>query len=271
VTGLNFGFGPVEAEFWRWLFVMTRIGAALLAAPFFGAAGVPPQARVIVTGAIAILVCNWAPVAAPPALLSAQGLLMVGGEVLVGLTLGFVLQLSFAAPTIAAEVIGGGMGLAMAASVDPNSGVHSPALGQYFAVILTMIFLALGGHLQWLSLVVDSYRVFPPGQTWLGQDRFLEISGFATTMFTTAVAIALPVTLILLVVQVVSGVLSRSAPTLNLFALALPAGVLAGIAALVASLPLITDRMTDLSANAIAETRSVLVPPAMLPRTEAPR
>ena len=44
--GLNFGFGPVEAEFWRWMFVMTRIGAALVAAPFFGATNVPPQARV---------------------------------------------------------------------------------------------------------------------------------------------------------------------------------------------------------------------------------
>lgn len=259
MINIDFGFGSVEAEFWRWLFVMTRIGAAMMAAPFFGANSVPMQVRVIVTGAVAVLVCGWLPVQAPPALLSANGLLMVMGEVLVGLALGFVLQLSFAAPTIAAEVIGGGMGMAMASTVDPNSGVQSPALGQYFAVILTLIFLALGGHLHWLSLVIDSYSVFPPGETWLGPEKFATIAGFATTMFATAVAIALPVTLVLLVVQVVTGVLSRSAPALNLFALGLPAGVLAGIAALIISFPLITDRMTDLSANALAETRSVLV------------
>ena len=256
---LTFGFGTVEAEFWRWLFVMTRIGAAMLAAPLFGAGGVPMQARVVITGAVAVLVCAWTPVVAPPALLSATGIMMVLGEVLVGLTLGFVLQLSFAAPTIAAEVIGGAMGMAMATAVDPNSGTHSPALGQYFAVVLTVIFLALGGHLLWLNLVVDSYQVFPPGQTWLGTERFELILGFATTMFATAVAIALPVTLVLLVVQVVTGVLSRSAPALNLFALGLPAGVLAGIAALIASAPLITDRMTDLSAAAIEQTRSVMI------------
>jgi flagellar biosynthetic protein FliR len=259
VIALTFGLGGVEAEFWRWLFVMTRIGAAMLAAPLFGAGGVPMQARVVVTGAIAVLVCAWTPVAAPPALLSATGILMVMGEVLVGLALGFVLQLSFAAPVIGAEIIGGAMGMAMATSVDPNSGTQSPALGQYFMVVLTVIFLALGGHLQWLHLVVDSYQVFPPGQTWLGPDKFEVIAGFAGTMFVTAVAIALPVTLVLLVVQVVTGVLSRSAPALNLFALGLPAGVLAGIAALIVSAPLITDRMVDLSANAIAETRSVLI------------
>jgi flagellar biosynthetic protein FliR len=259
VNGLDFGFGPIEAEFWRWMFVMTRIGAAMLAAPFFGAGSVPPQARVCVTGAIAILVCGWLPVQAPPALLSANGLLMVLGEVLVGLSLGFVLQLSFAAPTIAAEIIGGSMGMGMVTAVDPNSGTQSPALGQYFAVILTVVFLALGGHLQWIHLVLDSYTVFPPGQTWLGPDKLETIAGFAGTMFATAVAIALPVTLVLLVVQVVTGVLSRSAPSLNLFSLGLPAGVLAGIAALVVSLPLITDAMADISANAIGEVRSVLI------------
>jgi len=258
VIGLDFGFGPVEAEFWRWLFVMTRIGAAMVAAPIFGAGTVPVQLRVVLTGAIAVLVCGWTDVAAPPALLSADGLLMIMGEVLVGLSLGFVLQMCFAAPVIAAEVIGGGMGMSMAAAVDPNTGAQSPALGQYFTVVLTLIFLATGAHLQFIDLVVKSYETFPPGQTWLGPDRIEGLIGFASTMFVTAVAIALPVTLILLIVQLVSGVLSRSAPALNLFALGLPAGVLAGIAALIISAPLLTDQLTDLSALAIDQAGAVM-------------
>ncbi len=255
---LSFGFGALEAEFWRLLFVMTRIGAAMLAAPFFGAGNVPPQVRVLATGAIAVLVCAWTPVAAPGALFSAQGILITAGELLIGLALGFVLQLAFAAPTIAAEVIGGAMGMSMATSVDPHSGAHSPALGQYFAVTLTLLFFAVGGHLHWLALVTESYRVFPPGETWLGPERLAEIAGFAASMFAAAVAIALPVTLILLLVQLVTGVLSRSAPALNLFALGLPAGVLAGLAALIIAAPLITDQLTDLSAQAIASAGKVI-------------
>jgi flagellar biosynthetic protein FliR len=258
MISLNFGFGPLEAEFWRLAFAMTRIGAAMLAAPFFGAGNVPPQARVMVTGAIAVLVCAWTPLAAPPALFSAQGLLIVAGEVLVGLSLGFVLQLAFAAPMIAAEIIGGAMGMGMATAVDPHSGAHSPALGQYFAVVLTLVFLATGGHLQWIALLVDSYQTFPPGETWLGGAKAAAIAGFGARLFATAVAIALPVTLVLLVVQLVAGVLSRSAPALNLFALGLPAGVLAGFAALIAAAPLVTDRMADLSAKAVASAAQVL-------------
>ena len=145
---------------------------------------------------------------------------------------------------------------------DPQGGLvwnDLSVVGQYFGIVLTVIFLSLGGHLQWISLIVDSYQVFPPGQTWLGAARFDQVLGFASLMFATAVAIALPVTLVLLVVQLITGVLSRSAPALNLFALGLPAGVLAGIAALIAAAPILTDQMTDLSTTAIGQTRSLLL------------
>ena len=76
----------------------------------------------------------------------------------------------------------------------------------------------------------------------------------------TALRIALPVTLILLPVQILTGILSRSAPSLNLFALGLPAGVLAGIAALIISAPLIYDQFTDLVELGLAQAESVVTP-----------
>lgn len=260
MNGIDFGYGALEGEFWRLVFVMTRIGAALVAAPLFGTASVPPQLRVIAAGAVAVMICAWTPVQAPQNWLSLAGMVAVAGEVLVGLSLGFILQLAFAAPVMAAEVVGGSMGMSMATAVDPNSGAQSPALGQYFSVVLTLIFLSLGAHLQWFSLVVESYKVFPPGHTWLGAERFSDIAGFAGYMFVTAVTIALPVSLVLLIVQIVTGVLSRSAPSLNLFALGLPAGVLAGIAALLISTSVLTDLVVRLSADAIGATSELLKP-----------
>lgn len=251
MIALSFGFGALEGEFWRLLFVMTRIGAAMIAAPFFGGGTVPPQVRVIAAGALAVMICGWLPVTAPAALLSLAGMVTVLGEVAIGLSLGMVLQIAFAAPVIAAEVIGGAMGMSMATAVDPHSGAQSPALGQYFTVVLTLVFLGTGAHLHWFALLVESYRAFPPGAAWLGAGVAQSVAGFATTMFLTAVAMALPVTLVLLIVQVLTGVLSRSAPSLNLFALGLPAGVLAGLAALIAAMPVLGDQMVDLTALAI--------------------
>jgi flagellar biosynthetic protein FliR len=262
MMGLGFGFGDLEAEFWRWMFLMTRIGAALVAAPFFGATNVPPQVRVMVAAAIALLVANTSKVAVPTDLMSMPGYLAIIGEVAIGSMLGFVLQFAFATPIIAAEIIGGGMGLSLAASVDPQSGARSPALGQYFSVVMTLIFLAMGCHLQWLALVVKSYEAFPPGHVLgsaiLAPSHLGMVLGFASTMFATGVMMALPVTLALLLVQVMAGMLSRSAPSLNLFSLGLPAGILGGLAALLATAPMLGDRITALAADAIAQATQVM-------------
>jgi flagellar biosynthesis protein FliR len=134
VIALDFGLGSLEAELWRVVFLMTRIGAALFAAPFFGANAVPVPVRVSLTGALAIFTSIWMPaVASPPALLTLAGLMAIAGEVLIGLALGFTLQLIFAAPAIAAELIGGGMGMSMATSADPSNGGTTTAFGQYFS------------------------------------------------------------------------------------------------------------------------------------------
>ena len=258
MLALDFGFGSLEGEFWRMVFLMTRIGAALMAAPLFGAVAVPPTVRVATTGALAVFVAAWTPVAAPADLMSAAGMVAVAGEVVLGLALGFALQAAFAAPVIAAEVIGGAMGLSMAMTADPSGGAPTTAFGQYFTIVLTLIFLAIGGHLLFLRLVIESYAAFPPGETWLGAERFDTIVGFAASMFATGLAIALPIALVLLLVQVLTGILSRSAPQLNLFALGLPAGVLAGLAALIIAAPILYAQLEDVAAMALEQTETVL-------------
>ena len=247
----DFGFGPIETQLWALLFVMVRIGAAFLAAPIFGAASVPLQLRIVLAGAIAVFVLAWGDIQVPETILSLPGMLTIASEVVIGVAMGFVLQMTFAAPVLAAEQISGTMGMAIATAVDPNTGAQSGALGQYFTVVLTLIFLGIGGHLLWLNLVIDSYTAFPPGGEWIGAERARSVVMFGGQMFLTALAIALPITLVLLLMQVVTGVISRSAPALNLFAVGLPAGVLTGIAALIAAAPLLSEQFTMLIATGI--------------------
>lgn len=259
MNGPILGLGELEADLWTLMFLMTRVGAALLAAPIFGARTIPVEVRIIMAGALGVFIMIWVPVEVPGDKFSFATLVALLGEVVIGMALGFVLQLSFAAPVIAAEQIAGGMGMAIATAVDPNTGAQSGALGQYFTIVLTLTFLAIGGHLLWLRLVIESYLIFPPGTNWLGYgERAAQVAGFAAEMFTTAVAIALPIMLVLFLVQVVTGVLSRSAPSLNLFALGLPAGVLGGIAALIAAAPFTSEQFVTLSEAMISHAGAVV-------------
>ena len=248
----------VEERFWQIAFLMTRIGAALLAAPLFGAAGVPVVVRTAAAGALACFVAFWVPVESAALTFSLAGLVDVAGEVVLGLALGFVLQIAFAAPVVAAELIGGGMGMSMAMAASPDGQGARPVFGNFLTIMLTLIFLGVGGHLVWLRLVVESYAAFPPGDTWLGAEQFAAIAEFGGVAFAAGLAIALPIAVILLVVQIVTGVVSRSAPALNVFALGLPLGVLAGIAGLIVCLPLIFANLSDLSAQALARAAGLL-------------
>jgi flagellar biosynthetic protein FliR len=255
---LDPGFGPIEKQLWELMFLSIRVGAALLAVPVLGGMTVPVQLRVLLALALGFFAANWMPLPELPEMMSFAALLAIIQEVVIGAALGFVLQIAFAVPLIAAEQIAGTMGLAIATSIDPNSGAQSGALGTYFGLILTLLFFAIGGHLLWFELVLESYRLLPAGSFTFSTGSGSNIALFMGYGFATAAAIALPVVLVLLLVQTVTGVISRSAPALNLFALGLPAGVLAGIAALIIVMPVVAEQFSQLLMTALEQTASVV-------------
>src|SRR5262249_52007803 len=157
------------------------------------------------------------------------------------------------------ETISGTMGMSMARAVDPNSGVESTALGQYFSILLTLAFLTVGAHLQFIALIVRSYAVFPPRASWLSPTPLRPVIAFGGDWLSTSVLLALPVPLLLLLVHVVTGVISRSSPSLNLFALGLPAGVLAGLLALVMAAPVMNDQLIELAGQSVDNVEAMLL------------
>ena len=236
------GFGlSIEPQLWALLFVMIRVGATFIAAPVFGAVGVPLPVRVALSGAIGVLVLHAHPVTPPASLFGVATILAVAAEALVGLAIGFVLQIAFAAPLIAAELIGGSMGLGFSSSIDPQNGRASPALGQFFSIMLTLLFLSMDGHLVLVEMIVRSYDALPPGRAWMGAARLQAIAVFGGYAFAAGLLLALPVGFLLLCLNLVVGMISRSAPSLNLFAVGLPMSLAVGVVALAVSFPAMGD------------------------------
>jgi flagellar biosynthetic protein FliR len=238
------GFGlAIEPQLWALVFVMVRIGAAFIAAPIFGAVSVPLPVRVALSGAIGVLVLAVHPVAPPAQLFGVATFLSVAAEALIGLAIGFILQIAFAAPMIASEVIGTSMGIGFASAIDPQNGRSSPALGQFLSVLMTLLFLSVNGHLVLVDMLVRSYAVLPPGGAWLAADRLKDIALFGGYTFAAGLLLALPVGFLLLCLNIIVGMISRAAPSLNLFAIGLPASLAVGIVALALAMPAMGDYM----------------------------
>jgi flagellar biosynthetic protein FliR len=236
------GFAGVENMLWLWMVAMIRPGACFLAAPIFGAAFVPVQLRLIIALAIGIPALGATQFTLPPeGLASTAGFMLVGGEVMAGLAIGFAVQIGFSAALVAGELIGNAMGLGFAAMMDPASGQQNPVLGQFLSILATFLFLAVNGHLALAATIVESYRALPPGAAWLSADAVNHLVLFGGVLFSAGLSIALPVAFAIVLVQIVMGMLARSAPQLNLFAVGFPAALLAGIVLLAIAAPVMGE------------------------------
>ncbi|MEQ1552398.1 flagellar biosynthetic protein FliR [Sphingorhabdus sp.] len=250
----EFAFGNVEATLQLWLLAMIRPGAAMLAAPFFGAAKVPVQLQLVLALALALPAAEMLRPALPvDGLVSLSGLLMMTSEVLTGLAMGFALQIGFAAALLAGEVISNMMGIGFAAMADPATGQPSPAIGQYLSMLALFLFLAGDGHLLFFELVFESYRTLPPGVGWLSSKALQGLVQFGGLVFVAGLAVAMPVLSALLMVQAVFAIVSRSAPTLNLFSVGLPVTLSAGIVLLAIATPVMAETLVRTMAEAMAE------------------
>lgn len=254
------GFGlSIEPQLWTLVFVMVRVSATFIAAPVFGATPVPLQVRVALAGAIGVLVLAAHPVTPPPQIFSLTTFLAVGSEAVIGLALGFVLQIAFAAPLIAGELIGNSMGIGFASAIDPQNGRSSTALGQFMMTLLTLLFLSLNGHLVLAEMVVKSYDAMPAGGGWMAPERLRDIAFFGGYAFSAGLLLALPVGFLLLCLNLVVGMLSRSAPALNLFAVGLPMSLAVGVIGLAVAFPAMGDYMVVIVREGLAATQRLVL------------
>ncbi|HZG31970.1 flagellar biosynthetic protein FliR [Sphingopyxis sp. YF1] len=248
----------VEAMLQLWMLGMIRPGAAFLAAPVFGATNVPIQLRLVMALAVGVPAVAASGMTLPAdGLVSFPGFILITGEVVIGLAMGFVLQMGLAAALLGGEAISNAMGLGFASMVDPLSGTASSAIGQFLSMLATAIFLAADGHLVLISIIVDSYDALPPGGAFPSWDAIGGIIRFGSLMFAAGLTIALPVGFVLILVQIIMGVIGRSAPALNLFAVGIPATLLAGVILLGVATPVMAEALAQILSDALDAARMV--------------
>jgi flagellar biosynthetic protein FliR len=183
--------------------------------------------------------------ATQPFELSLPAAAIVVREVVVGIAMGFCLQMIFDALIVAGQTIAMGMGLGLATMIDPQRGISVPVVSQFFVILGLLIFLSLGGHLATVRLLADSFELLPVGSGF-SRDGLWQVVTWGSQMFAGAVRIALPAATALLVANIAFGVMSRAAPTLNLFAVGLPAGLLIGFLLLLLNIGHLSALITEL-------------------------
>lgn len=234
----------------QFLFGMLRIGAFLVAAPLFGGAFVPLPVRILAAVVLTLPVISRVDLPAPETLATLAAIPMIITELVIGLSAGLVLTVLFGAAAIAGDRIATTAGLGFASQVDPMAGGQTPVVSQIFGLFLLAVFLAEDGHLVALRILLDSYVTAPAGAPLaLG---VLAAAGLdaAGRMFLLGMQLMLPAVSVLLLVNVAVGVLTRSAPQLNIFSFGFPVTLMVAIVLLFIGAPSLGVALSDLGVAA---------------------
>lgn len=220
---------------------LTRIAPVFLLVPFFG-----EKIPLLVRGAVAIgfaaieapvVAASVGPLAAAP-LPALIGVL--AGEVLVGSLIGLLTRVPFAALESTGRMIDNARGANLAEVLVPGHATQSSFLGAlYFQLGLTL-FLVMDGHLYVLRGLALSYAALPVGgKLLLGSHVSAIFLRVTALLLESALLLALPVLLAVLLTDVVLGLLSRAVPSIDAFLSGLPLKAAVGLAVVLILLPLL--------------------------------
>ena len=218
------------------IFPLARILAMIASSPILGNRQVTTRVKVGLSVLLTIIVAPTIGDMPAVAIGSAQGLLIIIQQIIIGIAMGFTMRLIFTAVEMAGELIGLQIGLGFASFYDPINATHSIVIAQWLGVIMILAFLSMNGHLLMLAALVESFHTLPIGNM-MSDKAFYGVVSWGASIFAYALQISLPVLAALLITNIALGILTRAAPQLNLFAVGFPLTLAIGFFVLALSIP----------------------------------
>jgi flagellar biosynthetic protein FliR len=244
-----------SAQLTTWLaaliFPLARILAFVASSPILGNKQVPVRLKVGFALAIALVIAPTLNI--PPELdpASAQGLFVLMQQIVAGVIIGFSVRLIFASVEMAGDLAGMQMGLGFASFYDPLNASYTPVIAQFLGMMVALVFLAADGHLYMLAALADSFRDFPISTAAPSAIGFRTVAEWGGSMFSYALQFSMPMICAMLIANLALGILTRSAPQLNIFAVGFPITIAVGFITLMLTLPYLAPLMDYFTHSAL--------------------
>jgi flagellar biosynthetic protein FliR len=229
------------------LLALGRTSGIMITAPYFQSRSLPATVKAAMALLLAVVL---SPVIVFPAKEWFQGnlwLIAVGGELLVGLTMGYILNLSFAGIQLAGQLIEVPMGFGVVNIIDPQTGGEMPIIGQLQHILVIWLFLLFQGDHLIIKALAHSYDLIPPTGfviTSMGVKGILQaFSG----LFLLGLQIALPIMGVIFLTDLILGVVSRLIPQINVFMTGFPIKITLGLLLVALILPALSRLMANLT------------------------
>jgi len=206
-------------KFLLFTLVLTRLSGLVMTAPIYGTSEVPARVRALLAVALAALITptQWDVAVQHPGN-TLNYLVLLGSELVIGLSLGLGIVILFSGIQLAGQMIGRMGGLLLADVVDPSSGTSIPIFSQLMFMVTLAVFVTMGGHRIVMAGLLDTFRTIPPGSGAVPTSIAETFVLLLAQSFVLAIRAAAPVVTSLLLSTLVMGLISRTMPQLNILA-----------------------------------------------------
>ena len=241
------------------LWPLTRVLGVIGFAPIYNHRAIPNQVKLGIGVMLTLIILPTLPPMPHFEIFSLQGLLLLVQQLIIGMAIGFTIRLVFAGIELAGQLIGMSMGLGFASFYDPQTQGQSTALNQFLVLIAMLIFLSLDGHLLIITAVANSFITMPISVDG-GSINPMKIAMWGENIFSSGLILAMPVVAALLITNMALGILTKTAPQLNLFGIGFPVTLSIGFVVLALSLPGMLKPIENFIEQGLSNMGQVAIP-----------
>ncbi len=215
------------------LMVLVRIACFVAIAPVFGHKSINGRLRVLIAACISLTVFMAMDPEMPEYSTVFGFSFLLLKEAAVGLALGFVSSLVMAIITMAGEFIDREIGFSMAQSFDISTGAMTTISANLYDKLIYLIILITNLHYYILKAVVRSFEVVPLGSFKLNiAVMYTQVIGFVVEFFVIGFRIAMPIFIAATILNIILGVMTKSSPQMNMFAIGIQLKIILGMLAM---------------------------------------
>jgi len=267
-------FGPV------FLLLAVRALAMIQVAPLLSSDAIPQVAKFALAGLAAFAVIPTAEMFiasnSPNGIVTLPGgtlsdlryetfslrfFLLIIGEAIIGIIIGFYMTIIFAAFSTAGQFFSLQMGFGASETFDPVAQIENPLMGQYFNLISMVIFVTIGGFHQlflggfWRSVQTINVISLIDGT----QPIVTMIVSGLSRLFMDAIVIAMPILGTLFLTSLTTGLISKAAPQVNILSEGFPISIIAAFLLLFASLPFMIEAFSRIIDSGFSNIQSLYI------------
>ncbi|MDT8446803.1 MAG: flagellar biosynthetic protein FliR [bacterium] len=225
-------------QYFTFFLVVLRVSGMFVTAPILSSASVPRQLRVYMALMVSMILFAAVPLGNIYGNWTVAGFLSIAlAETMVGLMLGIVPRVIFAAVDFSGTIIGYQMGLSLANVMDPQTEVQVSIISSFKGLLATLLFVTIDGHHIFFEVLGTTYEQIPIGGFSFAANKIDYLLQLGALVITLGVKIGAPLIVSLLLANIILGFMARAMPQMNIFVVGVPLTILLGFLLLFTGMP----------------------------------